>query len=59
MKDRFGRIKNRHQAIEEFNIGDLAYLFYRITVYPEQYPKTFNKWVAWLKEESGEDVIHL
>ena len=38
MKDRFGRINNRHQAIGEFSLIELAYLFSMISNYPDKYP---------------------
>lgn len=56
MKDRFGRINNRHQAIGEFSLIDLAYLFSMISRYPTEYPNDYEGWKDWLQQESGEDI---
>lgn len=59
MKDRFGRINSRYQAIGEFSLTELACLLVSIKKYPNEFPDTLSEWKEWLKQESGEDVEHL
>lgn len=59
MKDRFGRINNRYQDIGEFSLNELACLLTMIKDFPNDFPDTIPEWKEWLKEKSGEDVIHL
>lgn len=56
MKDEFGRINNRHQAIGEFSLIDLAYLLNMISRYPTEYPNNYEGWKDWLRQASGEDI---
>lgn len=59
MKDRFGRTNNRHQAIGEFTLTELACLLSMVKDYPNDYPDTLGEWKEWLEKESGKDVFHL
>lgn len=59
MKDRFGRINNRYQAIGELSLNELACLLTMIKDFPNDFPNTISEWKEWLKEESGKDVFHL
>ena len=59
MKDRFGRINNRHQAIREFSLIELACLLSMISNYPNEYPNSITDWKEWLEQESGKDVESL
>lgn len=59
MKDRFGRTNNRHQAIGEFTLTELACLLSMVKDYPNDYPDTLSEWKEWLEKESGKDVSHL
>lgn len=59
MKDRFGRINNRHQAIGEFSLIELACLLSMISNYPNKYPNGITDWKEWLEQESGKDVENL
>ena len=59
MKDRFGRINNRYQAIGEFSLIELACLLSMISNYPNEYPNSITDWKEWLEQESGKDVESL
>lgn len=56
MKDEYGRINNRAQAIREMNKLHMAYIFKNITEHPENYPKNTTEWLEWLNADSGETI---
>lgn len=57
MKDQWGRINNRCQAIKEFNITQMAYILYLIRNNPGDYPDEIDDWLEWLECDSGESVL--
>ena len=56
MKDEYGRINNRAQAIREMSKLHMAYIFKDISEHPEKYPKTTTEWLEWLNADSGETI---
>ena len=59
MKDQWGRINNKCQAIREFNICDMAYFLSLVKKNHENYPGTYAEWISWLEKESGENINKL
>ena len=56
MKDEFGRINNKSQAIRSLNKERMAYLLNRIKQNPDKYPETVEAWIEWLNMESGDTI---
>lgn len=59
MKDEYGRINNRAQAIRSFDKLKLAYLLSLIVENPNEYPKSTVGWFNWLDTDSGESIDKL
>lgn len=59
MKDRFGRINNRHQTIGELDLIDMAYFLTMVSNYTSCYPNDYDGWKDWLEKESEEGIYNL
>ena len=59
MKDEYGRINNRAQAIRSFDNLRLAYLMKDVLENPNKYPQNINDWLEWLNADSGDSVDNL
>lgn len=56
MKDEYGRINNRSQAIRNLNKIKMAHLVNRIKQQPDKYRDTVEVWIEWLNMESGDTI---
>ncbi len=56
MKDEFGRINNKAQAIRSLDELRMAHLLKDISQNPEKYPEDVNSWLEWLNAESGDSI---
>lgn len=59
MRDEYGRINNKAQAIRSLDKLRMAHLLDDISGKPEKYPQNVNEWLDWLNKESGNDVRNL
>ena len=61
VKDEYGRVDNKAQAIRGLDNLRLSYLLNDIKSNPDKYkyPDDPTGWLEWLNKESGEYVLHL
>lgn len=59
MRDQFGRMNNKAQAIRELDKLRLALLFDDMKKNPDKYPNGTNDWIEWLSKDSGDRVDQL
>lgn len=59
MRDQFGRVNNKAQAIRDLDKLRLAILLDDIKKNSDKYPDSRNDWVEWLNEDSGDRVDQL
>lgn len=61
VKDEYGRINNKAQAIRSLDKLRLSYLLDDIKSNPDKYkyPDDPEGWLEWLNKEIGEYVLHL
>lgn len=59
MRDEYGRINNRAQAIRSLDKLRLAHFLTLIVENPEEYPKNTMEWLDWLNAESGDSIDKL
>lgn len=59
MRDEYGRINNKTQAIRSLDKLRMAHLLDDISSKPEKYPQNVNEWLDWLNKESENNVRNL
>ena len=61
VKDEYGRVDNKAQAIRSLDELRLSYLLNDIKSNPDKYkcPDDPEGWLEWLNKEIGEDALHL
>lgn len=56
MKDEYGRINNKSQAIRRLDKIRMAHLLNSIKQHPDKYPDTIAEWIEWLNMDSGDTI---
>lgn len=56
MKDKYGKLNNKSQAIRNLDKVRMAHLLNRIKQYPDEYPDSVKTWLEWLNSDSGDTI---
>ena len=56
MKDEYGRLDNKSQAIRNLDKVRMAHLLNNIKQCPDKYPDSVEAWIEWLNLDSGDTI---